>query len=197
MANARRKEQPFAQLHQSSLLSKASVGNSASFTEPSIGNNQTDTQEYRVSSTVTVRKVPRSEIADMKNTQKFNDTMLTDIQSTNDAGNDGSSASIQRRAVSVIRVKRSAKISPTSKQFTRVTVTKLPRSKSSDNSQFQPMSITDVDMMDMGPNSIEMQPIFNDTKNLSNVDDGQAISNSVTTVRRLPRKIVPTQANYT
>ena len=193
----RRKKQPFTQLHQSSLLSKPSVGNSTFYAESSVGNNQTGIKDYSISSTVSVKKLSRSEIAHMKNIQKFNDTTPTDIKSTNDVGSAGSSAIGQCRAVSVVRVKRSAKINPTSKQIDRVRVTKLPRSKSSDNRQLQPMSIDDVDTMDMGPDAIEMQSISNNIKTLPQVNAGQTITNTTTTVRRLPRKIVSTQSNYT
>ncbi len=132
----------------------------------------TDLEEHRISSIV-------SEIANMNNIQKFNQSRNADINSANNYDdNDGNSLPIQHPTVTVLRmnrlpnidetIKRSSSVnrpqasrvtSTTSSKTIQVNLVKLSGIKSTTNRRFRAASVGNVSVIHVHRSSIEMRPI--------------------------------------
>ena len=203
MMNLTKKGPLFTRLHPSNSSYDESVTNSALRTAyptrrlPSTMNlgsklsdsttMLTDGEGHPNLSTVSVKKVTPSELANMSNIQKFNEDKTK--------GNDNSNSDSLNRptTVNVVRVRRIPNLnttdednptiqdtsSATTKKTNRVMVTKLPRDKS------RSTSLTSVHQPPM-----EMQPIPGPVK-----DSGASINNPQVKVTKVPRKIATTQSS--
>lgn len=143
----------------------------------------TETEDRRIPTTVSVKKVSRVEPLNMSNNQQLNESKVKD--------------DINRpTTVNVVRLKRVPNLNATdegtpedvsnetSKQFDQVTVTKLSRKKSSKSQRSRSASSTSVDQLNM-----EMQPIVNPTKkSVAPTTDPQV------KVSKVPRRLGTTQS---
>ena len=182
MMDLTRKKPLFTRLNQSNSFNTASaVGSNTLHTEYSMINGSlsdpdlklsdrslalTDMKKSRIPRTVSVKKVTQSEIAKMNNILQLN------VTDTNNSDIDGHDAS-----------------STTSKKLDRVSITKLPRSKSSGTQRPRSASLTSIEQF-----SVEMQPITNPAKrSAAPINHRKVNANSGVSVSEVSRRIVSTR----
>jgi hypothetical protein len=163
---------------KNSMMNTFSEDLSRSLSDPATF--MTDLEEHRVSSTVSVKKFRRFDIANMDNIQNVKKNKNADIKSFNNENdsNENRSSVFRRPTVSVLRMNRSLNTDETKKRSSsviqpqassmisitppknaQVDLTKRPRIKSNANRRPRAASVGNVSVIHIDRSSIEMQSI--------------------------------------
>ena len=154
-------------------------------------------KEHRVSSTVSVKRLRRSDIANMDNIQKLNENKNINSFSNGDDNNSKDSSDLRRPTVTVLGMNRlpnmgvtnrkgSSVVSAVPSQTTEINLSKVPRIKSITNRRTRAASVDNVSVIHVDRSSIEMQPMGNRSKTGSGVR-----------VTKLPRRLSAAQSHFT
>ncbi len=174
----------------------------------------TDIEKSRISSTVSVKKVKQSDIKNMNNIQKVNEMKKVDIKSANEGDSNGNNSATQQPIIIVVRVKKGSNIdgintsslntaqqenlnvrSTARKITSRVNVTKLPRTKSTETQRPRVTSISSV--IHVPKSSIEMQSTVKRSKSSVPTIDTKVKRSSGVTVIKLPRNLSSSKSDGT
>ena len=176
----------------------------------------THVEENRVSSTVSVRKIRRTSIANANNMENPNGTKSTQINSVNANNNDNKSSATPRSAVTVRRVNKISNadetdktdldatvqeipnVAPTvCKETAQVKVTKLPRIKSTKRQSSRAASADSVNVIHVNRSSLEMQPVASRSRTLTTATDCKANTSNGVTVTKISRKSITSEDPHT
>ncbi len=175
----------------------------------------TDLEEHKTSSTVSVKKISRSDIANMNNIQKFNQSRNADINSAkNYDDSDGNSLASQHPTVTVLQMNRlpntdktnkrissvnrpqaSSGISTTPSKTAQVNLDKLSRIKSTTYRRPRAASVGNVSVAHVDRSSIEMRTIANHSKTSMPATDYNVNTGNGVRVTKLPRRLRTTKSH--
>jgi hypothetical protein len=192
---------------KNSMMSTFSAHLTRSLSDPA--SVLTDLEEHKVSSTVSVKKVRRFDIANMDNIQNLNEIKNTYIKSFNSGDdNDGNNSSIQRPTVTVLGMnrlpntvetnkRRSSMISTAPSKTAQINLTKLSRIKSTTNRRPRASSVGNVSVIHVDKSSIKMQPIGNRSETSMPATNHKMNTGNGVRVTKLSRRLGTTQSHFT
>jgi hypothetical protein len=175
------------------------------------------TKKNRISSTVFVKRIRRSSIANTNNIDEVNhsENVQKKPQNRRDKTETVASA-VQRSSVTVVRVSKELKLDETNdnnksssnvpqqeassapstvpSKTNRVNVIKIPRKKTALNRQSRVPSMNNVSTIDLGTSFIGMRPMAYHSKPDSLATDGKVNADNTVVVTKLPRALTSSRS---
>ncbi len=177
----------------------------------------TDVDEHKVSATVPVKKISRTNTEKVNKIGKPDETKTSQRKpANNDNNNQSNTSAIRRPSVTVVRGRKvsnldeteepslnttrqetSSAISTVSKKDIQVNVTKLPQIKSTKIQRPRAASVGNISAIHVDKSSIKMQTLTNRATASMIVANRKANRGKGVTVKNLPKKLTATQSHHT
>jgi hypothetical protein len=171
-------------------------------------------EQHNVSSTVSVKRIKRSDMMNMNNTENLDETKESDIQPGNHRDRHENNAAIRRPSVTVLGMNklpntdktnrrnlgvtqqnaRSTMLTMPSNNAQNINATRIPQNKTSKSQRPRAASVGDVSTIHLDKSSIEMQTISDRSKAPTGAAHGKANTSNGVVVTKISRKLAASQS---
>ncbi len=170
-------------------------------------------EQHTVSSTVSVKRIKRSDMMNINNTENLDETKNSDIQATNHRGSRGNNAAIRRPSVIVLGMnklpntdetnKRNSKVTQQNTQSTmlkvpsnnaQVNATRIPRNKTSKTQRTRAGGVGNFNIIHLDESSIEMRKIEDHSNAPTGAAHDKANTGSGVVVTKISRNLTASQS---